>query len=280
MIKKVIMLSGFTLLTMSCVSKKKLTQSENKVEMRDAEIAELQEERDSCQSKQESIEDQMMNYQAQIEKLQDDNENTLRLSKDGSLENASTRNKVKRILKDVDDARLADAQNFQDSLNIAFEENIKKSLRQKLGDDADFAEDLHVKVHQPLVEISIGESILFKSGSAFVNPKAYPLLKHVSQVLNSESSMMIRVEGHTDEQAVTTKSYVKDNWELSLKRSASVVRIFEDKFNVDGARMIASGRGKYVPVSDNESDEGRRRNRRTEIKLAPDLKTFMEILGN
>lgn len=280
MIKKVIILSGFALLTVSCVSKKKLTQSENKVEMRDAEIAELQEEKDSCQSKQESIEDQMMNYQAQIEKLQDDNENTLRLSKDGSLENASTRNKVKRILSDVDDTRLADAENFQDSLNIAFEENIKKSLRNKLGDDASFAEDLNVKVHQPLVEISIGESILFKSGSAFVNPKAYPLLKHVSQVLNSESSMMIRIEGHTDEQAVTSKSYVEDNWELSLKRSASVVRIFEDKFNVNGERMIASGRGKYAPVSGNDSNEGRQKNRRTEIKLAPDLKTFMEILGN
>lgn len=278
MIKKVIILSGFALLTVSCVSKKKLTQSENKVEMRDAEIAELQEERDSRQSKQESIEDQMMNYQAQIEKLQDENENTLRLSKDGSLENASTRNKVKRILKDVDDVRLADAQNFQDSLNIAFEENIKNSLRDKLGDDASFADNLNVNVHQPLVEISIGESILFKSGSAFVNPKAYPLLKHVSQVLNSKSSMMIRVEGHTDEQAVTSKSYVEDNWELSLKRSASVIRIFEDKFDVDGARMIASGRGKYVPVSDNGSDEGRQKNRRTEIKLAPDLKTFMEIL--
>lgn len=279
MIKKVIILSGFALLTVSCVSKKELTQSENKVEMRDAEIAELQEERDSRQSKQESIENQMMNYLTQIEKLQDENENTLCLSKDGSLENASTRNKVKRILKDVDEARLADAQNFQDSLNIAFEENIKNSLRDKLGDDASFADNLNVNVHQPLVEISIGESILFKSGSAFVNPKAYPLLKHVSQVLNSKSSMMIRVEGHTDEQAVTSKSYVEDNWELSLKRSASVIRIFEDKFDVDGARMIASGRGKYVPVSDNGTDEGRQKNRRTEIKLAPDLKTFMEILG-
>ncbi|MGO2103708.1 MAG: OmpA/MotB family protein [Psychroflexus halocasei] len=279
MLRKVIVLSGFALLSVSCVSKKKLTQAENKLEMRDAEIAKLQEENEICEDKQTSMEDDLMMYQAQIEKLQDENENTLRLSEDGSLESQSTRNKVNRILSQVDDSRLAEAKNFQDSLNIAFEENIKASLRNKLGENAEYADDLKVKVHQPMVEISIGESILFKSGSAFVNPKAYQLLEHISKILQSESSMMIRVEGHTDNQPVTTNTYIKDNWELSLKRSASVVRIFEDKFNVEGNRIIASGRSHYAPISDNSSAEGRQQNRRTEIKLAPDLKTFMEILG-
>lgn len=277
--KKLFIASSLAILSVSCVSKKKLTQAENKLELRDAEITKLREENELCQRKEESLEEDLMLYQAQIEKLQDQNENTLRLSQNGSLENQNTRNKIKRILSGVDNDRLAEAKNFQDSLNIAFEENIKKSLIDKLDKDSQLPQNLNVRVHQPFVEISIGESILFNSGSAFVNPKAYKILGHIAKVLEAESPIMIRVEGHTDQQAVTPNNYIKDNWELSLKRSAAVIRIFEDKFNIDGSRMIASGRGEFDPISDNSTADGRQQNRRTEIRLAPDLKTFMEILN-
>lgn len=163
MLKKVIVLSVLTLLIVSCVSKKKLTQAENKLEMRNAEIEKLQKENTLYKTKQASIEEDLVKYQTEIEKLQDNNENTLHLSEKRQLESASTRNKVKRILSQVDDSRLAEAYNFQDSLNIALEENIKISLRNKLGANADFSDDLEVTVHQPMVEIYIGESILLTS---------------------------------------------------------------------------------------------------------------------
>jgi len=90
--------------------------------------------------------------------------------------------------------------------------------------------------------------------------------------------MDIRVEGHADNMKIAESSYSGDNWDLSIRRAASVVRTLEGKFEVGGDRLIASGRAHYHPVADNKTKEGRAKNRRTTILLLPKVDRYMEIL--
>src|SRR5699024_6126628 len=128
------------------------------------------------------------------------------------------------------------------------------NLQKTLGDGVD------VTVDRTVVEITVSDNLLFRSGSYWVSQKAHDLLEKIGETAKSEPAMEILVEGHTDSQTLVEESYIEDNWDLSLRRAASVVRILEDKYGVDGEQLIASGRSSYQPVAENDSAEGREKN--------------------
>src|SRR5699024_1514110 len=97
-------------------------------------------------------------------------------------------------------------------------------------------------VDRTVVEIKISDNLLFRSGSYMVNPNSYDLLSRIADLAKSESSVEALVEGHTDAQTVVDSSYIEDNWDLSVRRSTAVVRLLQDKYDVDGEQLIASGR--------------------------------------
>lgn len=158
----------------------------------------------------------------------------------------------------------------KDSLNLALVMNLKRSLDNVAGNDID------VEVRGGKVHVSISDKLLFASGSARVNDAAQSVLANISTVLNDHRDLNVIVEGHTDNIPVKLNG-IRDNWELSTMRATAVVRMLTNDFYVDPARLSAAGRAEYDPRGDNDTAEGRARNRRTEIVITPNLDEFFKL---
>jgi chemotaxis protein MotB len=123
----------------------------------------------------------------------------------------------------------------------------------------------------------MSDKLLFQSGSSAVENKGKDALKLLAGVLDKNPDIDILVEGHTDNVPIKTSVY-KDNWDLSVARATSIVRILTNDYKIAPTRMTASGKGEYFPKVDNETPEGRAKNRRTEIILSPKLDELMKLL--
>ena len=140
------------------------------------------------------------------------------------------------------------------------------------------AEDLTVEMHSDgKVYVSLSEQLLFKSGSYVVDPKGKDALQKVATVLSKQPDIEIEVEGHTDNKPIKT-GCIKDNWDLSVLRATSIVRILTVDYAVDPKQVSATGRGEFFPVGANDSEEGRAKNRRTEIILSPKISELYKII--
>jgi chemotaxis protein MotB len=125
--------------------------------------------------------------------------------------------------------------------------------------------------------ISIADNMLFNTASYKVGNKADKILKKLADVINSEPSLDVMVEGHTDSRSINTDK-ISDNWDLSVLRATSVVRKLQKQFNVAPEQLIASGRSSYQPLVENDSRENRSRNRRTRIILMPNIDKFFALM--
>jgi len=128
------------------------------------------------------------------------------------------------------------------------------------------------------VYVSLDEKLLFKSGSTVVDPNGVNALQQLAVVLASNPEINIMIEGHTDDVPFRKGASVKDNWDLSVLRATSIVRILLDGSGIEPTRLTVAGRGEFLPVDPAKTTEARRRNRRTEIILSPDLSEVFEIL--
>ena len=133
------------------------------------------------------------------------------------------------------------------------------------------------KVEGSAVFISISDKMLFRSGSYEITPRAKDVLGKVAAVIKAQPDVQFMVEGHTDNKAIST-SNIRDNWDLSVLRSASVVRTLQKQYGVDPSRMIAAGRSEFVPLTSNATGEGRATNRRTRIVILPQLDQFFKLM--
>jgi len=128
------------------------------------------------------------------------------------------------------------------------------------------------------VYVSMDEKLLFKTGQWNVDPNGQRALRDLSQLLAENTDVNIMVEGHTDDVPMHGSGAVKDNWDLSVMRATAVTKILTQNEQIDPSRIIAAGRSEYVPLTTNETAEGRQMNRRTEIILTPQLDELLEIL--
>ena len=159
----------------------------------------------------------------------------------------------------------------QDSITKRLNGILRNAL---LGFNSD---ELSVEIKNGKVYVSMSDKLLFKSGSFAVEVKGEEALKLLADVLNKNIDIDILVEGHTDNVPIKTSVY-KDNWDLSVARATSIVRILSVDYKISPTRLTASGKGEYFPKSDNETAEGRAKNRRTEIILSPKLEELMQLL--
>ncbi|MBP9151206.1 MAG: OmpA family protein [Flavobacteriales bacterium] len=159
----------------------------------------------------------------------------------------------------------------QDELMSALNDRVKKAL---MGFDSD---ELSVEMRDGKVYVSMSDKLLFKSGSDAVEPKGVDAVKKIADVMNKNSDINMAVEGHTDSIPINTNRF-KDNWDLSVARATSVVRILTGD-GVDATRLIASGKGEFSPKASNSTKEGRATNRRTELVLSPKLNELLQLLG-
>jgi len=140
------------------------------------------------------------------------------------------------------------------------------------------SDELTMEIRDGKVYVSMSDKLLFKSGSANVEPKGIEALRALADVLNKNPDIQILVEGHTDNVPIKTAVY-KDNWDLSVARATAITRLLNSTYNVAATRMTASGRGEYYPRASNDTQEGKAMNRRTEIILSPKLDEIMNLLN-
>lgn len=278
--KKLISLSflSFLLIAGSCVSKKKYLELEDQYNNTRSTLSKTQLERDEYKTKYERIEERVAGYNARIQSLSDTNDSRLQ-QVEGVVISENDKKKMRKALENVNPEELAQAKTLQDSMNLIISYNLKSNLDQNLVAEGE-EDDIDVVIDETVVMITISDKLLFRSGSAVVNPKANNLLERLANVINSEPALEVMVEGHTDSQTVKPGSYVKDNWELSVARSTAVIRKLQDDYGVDSEKLIAAGRSSYHPLASNDTAEGRAKNRRTRIVILPNLDKFLALLAS
>ena len=138
-------------------------------------------------------------------------------------------------------------------------------------------EELTVREKDGKVYVAMSDKLLFQSGSARLDKRGEEALGKLAEVLNKQTDIDVFIEGHTDNKPINTVQF-KDNWDLSVIRATSVVRILIKNYGVNPLQIQPSGRGEYMPVDDNETAEGRSKNRRTEIIMAPKLDKLFQML--
>lgn len=231
----------------------------------------------SCKNeKAELLQQQIDLLKSQVDETQKANASLLDRMADLSIINRSGAESIQNSLENLS-RQNAYIQNLttkiheKDSINFALVNNLKRSLVDQ--DD----EDIQIEVRGSAVYVSIADDMLFRSGSAMINPRAADILGKVAQIINDHNDISVLVEGHTDNVPVQTPIF-KDNWDLSVLRATAVVRELQTRHRVDPSRLTAAGRSFYVPKADNDSKIGRATNRRTEIIITPRLDQFFQLL--
>lgn len=159
----------------------------------------------------------------------------------------------------------------QDSITRRLNDVLRDAL---LGFQSD---ELSVEVKNGKVYVSMSDKLLFRSGSASIEDKGKEAIKVLADVLDKNNDIDILIEGHTDTIPIHTAVY-KDNWDLSVARATSIVRILTTEYKIAPTRLTASGKGEFSPKATNATPEGRAVNRRTEIILSPKLDEIMQLL--
>ncbi|MBK9015670.1 MAG: OmpA family protein [Saprospiraceae bacterium] len=234
----------------------------NQLSAREAELA-------AERSRAKSLEDQINNLQVTNKNLLDRLSDLSVISKSGAesiQKSLEAINQQNTYIKD-----LTGTIQRKDSLNLALVMNLKRSL----ADVND--EDVNIEVRKGVVYISLSDKMLFNSGSYIIKPAAETVLGKIAKVVNDHNELDILVEGHTDTVPIKTE-FIKDNWDLSALRATSVVRLLQWKYNVKPERMTAGGRSQFVPNDTNATDQGKSKNRRTEIIILPKLDQFFQLL--
>lgn len=259
-----------TLLT-SCVSKKKYVALEEDYNDTRSSLQKTQVEKEELEERLNAIEERVADYNAKINSLTEENDQKLEINELTAMSEANKR-KMRETLKNVDQAELAQAQTLEDSINLAVSYNLKNQI------SGGASEDVDITIDKTVVMINVSDKLLFRSGSHRVSRDAYPLLEKLADVINSEPSMEVMVEGHTDSQTMVENSYLVDNWDLSVRRATAIVRLLQDRFDVAPEKLIAAGRSSYKPLVDNDTAENRAKNRRTRIVIIPNLDKFLALL--
>jgi len=215
----------------------------------------------------ETMKDQLVDLRKSNQDLIDTKGDLTILTKKGSDNLEKSLESLKE--RDLKITRLQDALTKKDSVTLAIVTSLKKAVG--INDP-----DIEINVEKGVVFISIADKLLFKSGSYNVTDRANEILAKVAKVINSKPDFEAMVESHTDNKSYSKPPLV-DNWDLSVKRATSIVRVLES-LNVNPQQLIAAGRSSYVPLVDNDTADNRAKNRRTRIVVLPKIDQFYEMI--
>ena len=279
-LRAIILALSLPILLFSCVSTKKFKASQAQYSELTGKYAQLQSKLEDCQR---TMRDSTEAYnrrsnvdKERVEGLKQNNSILLNQLKDLSVITGSQAESIKKSLDNIGakDMYIQDLQSAiarKDSLNMALVMNLKGAIG-NLDD-----KDINIKVEKGVVYIDISDKLLFESGSYDITARAKEVLGKVAKVLNNQPDIEFLVEGHTDSNPYK-KGVLLDNWDLSVKRATAVTRILQNDYAISPARITAAGRSEYVPISSNDTPEGRATNRRTRIVILPQLDQFFKLL--
>ena len=274
--RKVLVLAAFVpFVFTSCVSKKKFTALEAQHKETQDLLNSATVKLNSCLSEKDLLNAEKSSLMSQLDYLKKNNSDLINSSKEMTVLTTKGAQNLEKSLeslreKDLKITRLQDALTKKDSVTLA----LVTSLKREVGIDDP---DININVEKGVVMISIADNLLFKSGSYDVNLKAKNVLAKVAKVVNSKPDFECMVEGHTDNVPIKN-SVLLDNWDLSVKRATSIVRVLQNDLGVNPRQLIPAGRSSFIPLVGNDTAENRAKNRRTRIIIMPKIDQFYDML--
>ncbi len=272
------------LMLSSCVSSKKFkkaqadyAQLQTRYQTLEGSLADCNNQKEGLIQDKNELNKKITDLNREIELIKQNYTATLQQLENLSVISKQQAESIKQSLQNIGakDAYIQTLQQqmaYKDSLNMALVMNLKGAI----GNIED--EDINIKVDKGVVYIDISDKLLFKSGSYTITDRAKEVLGKVALVLKNQPEIEFMVEGHTDNVPFKGNAILVDNWDLSVKRATTVVRLLQKEYGLDPAKMAAAGRSEYRPVADNETKEGKATNRRTRIVILPQLDQFFKLL--
>lgn len=271
----IVALAVGTLVFSSCASKKDLENCRTENNQLTADYQSAKETIAANNARIKSLEDQLAQARESAAALQG--------SLDNSLRNANSNNiNISKLVDQINESNqyirhLVEVKSKSDSLNMVLTNNLTRSLsREEL-------KEVDVQVLKGVVYISLADNMLYKSGSYEVNERAEQTLSKIAKIITDYKDYDVLIEGNTDNVPINTVNdkmkNIRNNWDLSCLRAASVVQYLQDRFGVNPKRLTAGGRGEYNPIATNDTELGKQRNRRTQIIITPKLDQFMDLIG-
>ncbi len=268
-------LMASALLVTSCgVSKKTLENCQNENKELSSNYQNTKEQLAASQARVASLEDQVSQLKKDYSSIQS--------ALDKSLTNANQNNiSIDKLVDQINESNqyirhLVEVKSKSDSLNLVLTNNLTRSLSKEEMKEVD------VQVLKGVVYISLADNMLYQSGSYEVNSRAKETLSKIAKIITDYKDYDVLIEGNTDNVPVSTTSAkmknIRNNWDLSALRASSVVQYLQDNFGVNPKRLTAGGRGEYNPVTSNDTEVGKQRNRRTQIIITPKLDQFMDLI--
>ncbi len=273
----------------SCAGKKKLTALQDKANAIQLELDKTRTDLNDCDTRTAALNNDLKakdnelalrdakvkELNDQVEFLKRNNTQLLDRMADLSVVTKEGAESIKRSMETMNQQGryiqdLNKSIQYKDSLNMVLVTNLKRSL----SDISD--QDVQVEVKKGVVYVSLSDKMLFNSGRYTLTPQADVVLEKVAKILNDYKQIEVLIEGHTDNVPIATDK-IADNWDLSVLRATSVTRTLQKKYGVEPNRMIAGGRGEYMPKVDNGSSSSRSLNRRTEIIITPKLDQYFNL---
>jgi len=284
----------------SCVSKKNFTALQDELSLANEDLGkcgvslnDYMNRLSACQQERQRLQDKIDGEASVTIKLKDEQISDLRTQltdcqnqRDKQVEavgdltvlSQSASENIKETLNQLESKDkyinlLQAAKTKADSINLALAVNLKGVLSDGISD-----QDVNIEVDKTVVFINLSDKMLYQSGSAKLTPRAYEILGKIAKIVESKPDLEVMVEGYTDNDPISS-SCMEDNWDLSVKRSTSVVRVLQKNYNIDPNRLIAAGRGEYNTLASNNTAEGKSMNRRTRIIILPKLNQFYDLLN-
>jgi len=272
--KLLILVVSTGLLFSSCVSKKQYAELESRQQRTQDLLNTATVKLNSCEADRAAANASIASLKERIQELKQTNTDLIDSSKSLTILTQQGATNLEKSLeslkeKDLKINRLQDALNKKDSVTLA----LVTSLKREVGFDDP---DIEINVEKGVVFISLSDKVLFKSGSYNVTTRAREILAKVATVINSKPEFEAMVEGHTDDRPFK-KGVLIDNWDLSVKRSTSIIRELQ-ALGVNPAQLIAAGRSHYQPLVTNDTAENRSTNRRTKILVLPKIDQFYTMI--
>ena len=276
--KNVLFMSlAVALMLTSCGSKKELVNCQTENKSLTESLQSAKEDLAAKNARIASLEEQQKGMQ-QLLKAAEQKYAKLQESLDKSLTNASQNNvSIEKLVDQINESNqyirhLVEVKSKSDSLNMVLTNNLTRSLSKEEMKEVD------VQVLKGVVYISLADNMLYKSGSYEINARAAETLSKIAKIIKDYKDYDVLIEGNTDNGPIS-KTNIRNNWDLSALRASSVVQALQNDYGVDPKRLTAGGRGEYNPIANNDTEQGKQRNRRTQIIITPKLDEFMDLIG-
>lgn len=283
----------------SCVSKKKFKNLQEQYGTMQSELDKCQEAEvvytkrlDACQSERDGMktslatsntslvlrQEQLDDMRVQLADMKQLRDKQLSQVGDLTVLSQTANDNISETLAQLENKEkyvrlLQSAKSKADSINLALAVNLKTVLKEGIDDS-----DIEVKVDKTVVFINLSDKMLYKAGSSTLTPRSKDVLGKIAKIIESRPDLEVMVEGYTDTDPINN-SCTEDNWDLSVKRATSVVRLLEKEYGVDPNKLIAAGRGQYNSIAPNDTRENKAKNRRTRIIILPKLGEFYDLLN-